>query len=196
MSTATLTPTLTMSSSPTWKFHLVYLIIFAILALGTREWISEHDLRVRAEDSIKASEAQVKSLQQQIADRDTAAQKAQQVIVKVVHDTTTPAQAVEAMPEVVNAPLPKPATLDATGDMVIPPPDVIPIFDQLADDKLARSQLATCTADLTDEKSIAAQQTAQIAVLKKKPSFIKRLGHDLKLVGTGAVIGGLIVLIH
>jgi hypothetical protein len=195
MSTATVTPSLTTSVS-TWKVHLVYLIIFAVLALGTRAWITEHDARVRAEDAIKTSEAQVKSLQEQITERDSAAQKAQQVIVRVVHDTVTPQQAVAAMPEVVNVPLPKAVTLDTTGDMVIPAPDVIPIFDQLADDKLANSKLATCTADLTDTKAIVMQKDGQISDLKKKPSFIKRLGHDLKLVGIGIGIGGLIVLIH
>lgn len=178
--------------------HVAYIVMLILTVLGlgygTHILLQEHDARVQAEATIKVSEAQIKTLQQQIADRDAQAQKQQQVIVKVIHDTTTPQQAVSAMPDIVNVPLSKPVTLDTTGDMVIPPADIIPIFDQLADDKLCRSQLATASADLTDTKAIVVQKNNEIAGLKKKPKFWSRVKSDAEKVGIGMVIAA--ILIH
>jgi hypothetical protein len=199
MATAPVAPTIRPTATiAAWHLHLSYIIGIAVLALttwyGGHVLLQEHDARVQAEATIKVSEAQIKTLQQQIADRDAQAQKQQQVIVKVIHDTTTPQQAVNAMPDIVNVPLSKPVTLDTTGDMVIPPADIIPIFDQLADDKLCRSQLATASADLTDTKAIVVQKDNEIAGLKKKPSFWKRVKSDAEKVGIGMAISA--ILIH
>lgn len=197
MSTTPVTGTVAATISA-WHLHFSYLVGVALLALtawyGGHILLQEHDARVLAEATIKISEAQVKDLQQQIANRDAQAQKQQQVIVKVIHDTTTPQQAVAAMPDIVNVPLSKPITLDTTGGMVIPSTDIMPIFQQLADDKLCRSQLVTAAADLTDTKAIVVQKDTEIAALKKKPSFWKRVKSDAEKVGIGAAIAA--ILIH
>jgi hypothetical protein len=190
------TPTATPSApASTWHIHLYYIVLALGCWYGTHTWLQEHDQRMAAEAALKSTVTQVANLQTQIKDRDTASAKQQQVIVKVIHDTVTPTQAVAAIPS-VTAPLPKPITLDANQDMIIPEPDVVQIFDQLADDKLCRVQLSTAAADLVDEKSIAAGLQTEVTTLKKKPSFIKRVKHDAKIIGIGIAIGGLLVAIH
>jgi hypothetical protein len=173
--------------------HLVWIVLAVSGVIGWHYWLQEHDARVAADNAIKVQEATVKSLQQQIVDRDAQAAKQQQVIVKVVHDTVTPAQAVQNLPQVVTAPLPAPVTATPMGDMLIPQPDVMPIFQQLADDKICRSQLDTCTQDLNDTKAIVAAKDTEIVALKKKPTFWHRIGHDLKVLAIGAGVTALVI---
>jgi hypothetical protein len=180
----------------TWHFHIFYLVIILMLCFGGHEFIQEHDARMAAENQIKISQVTITDLQQQIVARDKQATAAQKVIVKVIHDVQTPAQAVSALPAVVTEPLPAPVTSNTSGDMIIPAADVVQIFDQLGDDKLCRSELVTASADLADTQAIVVQQTTEIKALKKKPSFWKRVKHDAKLIGIGTAIGGLVVLIH
>jgi hypothetical protein len=184
-----------------WKHwlltHLIYIVIIAALVLGFRSWRAEHDARLAAEKSIAVSQQQVKSLQDQITQRDAASAKQVQTIVKVVHDVTTPQQVPTALPSVVNVPLPVPTTVATNGDWTIPAPDVIPLFSQVADDKICRTELTTAQADLVSEKAITVQLNGQIAVLKKKPSFWHRVGSTMKKVGIGVGIGiGIAAVVH
>jgi hypothetical protein len=185
---------------PNWHIHLSYVVVGLVLAVGSyvgvKSFVAEHDARVAAENQIKVNEATVKSLQQQIADRDAQAAKQQQVIVKVVHDVKTAPQAAAALPQVVNQPLPAPVEAQPNGSWLVPQPDVLPVFQQLADDKICRSELSTAQADLTDTKAVVAAKDAEIVALKKKPKFWHRVGSTMKKVGIGVGIGALIALIH
>ena len=176
-----------------WKHfvlsHLIWIALAAGLLVGFRSWRAEHDARLAAEKSIAVSQATVKSLQDQITQRDAASAKQVQTIVKVVHDVQTPQQAVAALPQVVTAPLPAPVVAGANGVVTIPALDVLPLFAQLGDDKICRAELTTANADLVTEKAINTQLTGQIAILKKKPSFFHRLGSTMKKVGIGVGIG-------
>jgi len=176
-----------------WHIHTSYLIIGIVLALGgyigVHSWIQEHDARLLAQQQEKISETVVKNLQQQIADRDAGAKQAQAVIVKVVHDTKTPEQAAQNLPQVVTAPLPVPVVTQPSGDWLVPKADVLPIFTQLADDKICRSQLDTTTKDLSDTKAIVVQKDAEITVLKKPKGFWGRLKTTTKDIGIGLGIG-------
>lgn len=178
---------------PNWHIHLPYWLLILIVGvggwIGVHSWVAEHDWAVKAQAAVEQANAQVKTLQQGIADRDAQAVKQQQVIVKVVHDTVTPQQAVQNLPQVVTAPLPAPVVSQPSGDMLIPAPDVLPIFQQLADDKICRSQLDTTTKDLTDTKAIVVARDAEIVVLKKPKGFWKRVGGTMKAVGVGIGIG-------
>jgi hypothetical protein len=201
MSTAPVTPAPVAAPTaavPTWHLHIFYLVIIVALIFGGRMWVQERDLRMAQETTVAVLQNHVQTLEAQINQRDEQAAKQQQVIVKVIHDVQTVPQAVAAVPQVVTTPLPVPVTSDASGDMIIPKDDVIQVFDQLADDKLCNSKLSTAAADLVDEKNINANLTQQIAVLKKKPKFIKRVLRDAKLIGIGAGLGaiGLLILVH
>jgi len=169
--------------------HLVWIMAVIVAVIGFYSWRGEHDSRLLADAQVSASNAVVKSLQQQISVRDSAAQKQQAVIVKVIHDVQTPAQAIARLPEVVNTPLPVPVAVASTGDLTIPQPDIVSLFQQLGDDKLCRSQLTMATADLSDTQAIVAQRDVEIKTLKKKPSFWHRVGGTMKAVGIGVGIG-------
>src|SRR5580692_6224305 len=103
-----------------WKHwvlsHLIWVALAAGLFVGFRSWRAEHDARLAAEKSIAVSQQQVKSLQDQITQRDAASAKQVQTIVKVVHDVQTPQQVPAALPSVVSVPLPVPTTVAANGD--------------------------------------------------------------------------------
>jgi|ERR1017187_6482542 hypothetical protein len=182
-----------MSIIDTLHIHVSYLVAGLVLAVGSyvgvHSFLQEHDARLLAQQQQKISEAVVKGLQQQIADRDAAAAKQQQVIVKVIHDTTTPQQAAQVLPQIVTAPLPVPVVVQAAGSWLIPEPDVLPIFQQLADQKICRSELTTVQGDLTDTKAIVVQKDAEITTLKKPKGFWRRVGGTMKSVGIGIGVG-------
>lgn len=184
-----------------WKHwlltHLIYVVIIVAMVVGFRSWRTEHDARLAAEKSIAVSQQVVKSLQDQITQRDAVSAKQVQTIVKVVHDVQTPQQAAQALPSVLSAPLPTAVVPQGSGDWLVPKADVLPLFAQLGDDKICRAELTTASADLVSEKAITTQLNGQIAILKKKPSFWHRVGSTMKKVGIGVGIGiGIAAVVH
>ncbi len=169
--------------------HLIWIGIAIAAGIGFYSWKGEHDARLLAGQEQKLAEAQVKTLQQQIADRDKQTAAAVAPIIKIIHDVQTVPQAVAALPQVVNTPLPEPVVVQPNNSVLIPEPDVIPLFQQVADDKVCRPQLDTATKDLADTKGIVVQKDAEITALKKKPSFWKRVTGTAKAIGVGIGIG-------
>jgi hypothetical protein len=183
------TTTTTFSLSTFVLSHLPWVVLMGALVVGFYSWRGEHDARILAEATIKASQAQITTLQEQIVARDKATTAQVAPIVQIIHDTTTTQQAAAALPKVLTQPLPTPIIPQADNSVVVPQPDVIPLFDQVADDSVCRALLTTAQADLTDTKGIVVQQTTEIVALKKKPSFWKRVGSTVKTVGIGIGIG-------
>lgn len=180
-----------MADTPTqtWHIHAYYLgIILAAVLLGY-SWIKEHDARLAADAAVKTAQVQIQTLQQQIADRDKQVQQTVAPIVKIIHDTVTVPQAIQQIPNVVVQPLKAPIVPAPNNAVLIPEPDVIPVFDQLADDKVCRPLLTAAQQDLVDQKNISNQKDDQIAALKKKPGFWHRVSTVAKQVGTGIGIG-------
>jgi hypothetical protein len=182
-----------MSLTLDWKHwllsHLVWVVGVAIAVVAFYSWRAEHDQRLIAEQAVKAAEVQVKTLQQSIADRDKAAAVQVAPIVKIIHDTVTVPQAIANLPAVVNQPLPVPVVPQPNNAVLIPEPDVLPLFNQVADDKVCRIQLDTTTKDLTDTKAIVVQKDDEIKALKKPKGFWRRVGGTMKAVGIGIGIG-------
>jgi hypothetical protein len=176
-----------------WKHwalsHAIWIVAAIVGGIAFHSWIAEHDQRLKAEQQQKISETNVKSLQQQIADRDkqTAAQVAP--VVKIIHDTVTVPQAIANLPAVVNQPLPTPVIPQPNNAVLIPEPDVIPLFQQVADDRVCRALLATANQDLTDQKGITKQKDDEISALKKPKGFWKRVASTAKVIGISAGIG-------
>jgi hypothetical protein len=169
--------------------HLIWVVLVSAAIIGFYAWRGEHDARIQAEATVKAAQGQIQTLQQGIADRDKQAAIQVAPIIKIIHDTVTVPQAVAALPQIVNAPLPAPVVIQPNNAVLIPEPDVLPLFNQVADDKVCRIQLDTTTKDLTDTKAIVVQQTTEIVALKKKPSFWHRVGGTLKTIAIGVGIG-------
>jgi hypothetical protein len=169
--------------------HIVWIVLATATVIGFNSWRSEHDARLIAQQTIKTSEAQVSLLQKQIADRDAQAVQQAAPIVKIIHDVQTVPQAVAALPQVVNQPLPEPVVRQPDNSVLIPQPDVIPLFQQVADDKICRIQVNALIGDVADQKAIVKQKDGEVAALKKPKSFWRRTGGVLKLVGIGIGIG-------
>lgn len=179
-----------------WKHfllsHIAWVILVGVGLVGIHAYQQEHDARLLSDQAIKVAEVQVKSLQQSIADRDKQTQAQVAPIVKIIHDVSTPAQAVAALPKVID--LPVPVIAQPNNAVLIPAPDVVPIFAAVADDKVCRALLTTANQDLGDTKNIVVQKDVEITALKKPKSFWHRVGGTLKSVGVGIGIG--IALAH
>lgn len=173
-----------------WKFHTAYVVLFAILALGSyiavHSWLSEHDARLAAEQQEKVSEAAIKGLQSQIQDRDAQATKQVEVVVKTIHDVATPAQAISAIPTLSDVPLNARPAIDNTTQVSV---DAIPLAQELATAKVCAIQLPVCQQDLKDTKSIVSQKDDEINTLKKPQGFWSRVKSTAKVLGIGIGLG-------
>ena len=169
--------------------HLTWIVAILVALVLGHSWLAEHDARMKADATIKASEATVATLQQQIAATNAQAAQKVQTIVKIVRETTTPTQAVAAIPQLTDIPLNGRVSIDNGNQVSV---DAIPLIQVLGQAKENAVQLGACQSDLKNETAIGAQKDVQIAALKKKPSLLHRVGHVLKLVGIGVSIGAFI----
>lgn len=169
--------------------HMIWIVALAVALVAAHSWMGEHDARLLAAQEEKVAEAQVKTLQQAIADRDRQAQAQVAPIVKIIHDVQTVPQVIQALPTVTAQPLPLPVLPAPDNALLIPEPDVLPLFEQVADDKVCRTQLDAADRDLADEKSIVGQRDNEIAVLKRPKSFWSRAKGTLKVVGITLGVG-------
>lgn len=176
----------------TWPIHAYYLGLVAVAVLLGYSWLKEHDQRLLADQQVRTAQVQINSLQQQIADRDKQAQQTVAPIIKIIHDTVTVPEAIKQIPNIVVQPLKTPIVSALNNAVLIPEPDVLPIFDQLADDKVCRPLLAAAQQNELDQTGIIKQKDDQIVALKKKPGFWKRVGGVAKQVGIGIGIGVLV----
>jgi hypothetical protein len=147
-----------------------------------------------AEAQIEVSQKQIDVLQKQIADTDAKAQQQIESLQKLVQTVKTPQQVVAQLPNV--APLPVQPTVQPDESISFPKEDVLPLFQDLADGKVAQTKLAQCQSDYSNEQQIAAQKDAQlkqkdteILALKHKPGFWHRVASTVKQVGVGVGIG-------
>lgn len=195
--------------------HALWIVALGVGFVGFNSWRSEHDARLAAQITISKDEQQVKSLQDQIGQNNSAIASLQQQMTqrdqnaaKQINQLTTLVSKVQTVPQAVAAlpqvsQLPVAPTVQSDNSVVLPSADVLPLFQQLSDGKECAVKLNTCQADLTDEKAIDAKdqstitdQTKQLALkndeiqaLKKKPSFWHRVGTTMKEVGIGVGIG-------
>jgi hypothetical protein len=169
--------------------HLVWLMALTVALVIGNIALKEHDQRVAADAAIKVSQANITNLQQQIKDRDAAATQKIQVITKIVHDlppNATTGQIVAAVPQLTDAPLNARTIPGDPVNVSVAAMPLVTVLQQAAVDHVANS---ACQADLTTQKAISAQQNLEIAALKKKPSFLKRVKHVAQAVGVGIAIG-------
>jgi len=169
--------------------HLIWVVAISVALLMGHAWLGEHDARVKAEASIKASEATVASLQQQIATTNAQAAQKVQVITKIVHDlppNATPGQIVAVIPQLTDAPL---NARTIPGDPTNFSVAALPLIQLLQQASTDHIQLVACTSDLNNETSIVAAKDQEIVALKKKPALLTRVKHVAEAVGVGIAIG-------
>lgn len=173
--------------------HLVWIVAVAVGLLAGRIALQEHDARVLADATVKADQANIVTLQQHIAATDAAAAQKVQTVVKIVHDVTTPAQAIPAIPQLTDVPLNSRPSVDNPAQVSV---DAVPLVQLLGQCKEDSVNLTKCQSDLTDQKAIDAKKDDEIKALKKKPSFTHRLKKDLEFAGICIGIGAALVGLH
>ena len=179
------------TSEKTWLVsHLCWIILVGAIYVGGHMWLQEHDQRTAADAALKASQSTILGLQQQIATTDSQAAQKVQTIVKVVHDAQTPAQVVAALPQFPDLPVLSARTVP--GDPVDVEVAAQPLMDLIGRYETVVTNLNACQADFTAQKAIDVQKDKQIAILRKKPKFWKRVGGAAKLIGIGIGIGAIV----
>jgi hypothetical protein len=171
--------------------HIFYILLIAGGVFGFHEWNVEHTARIQAEASIKASEVIVANLQQQIIATNAAAAAKVTVITKIVHDVTTPTQAVIAIPQLTAVPLNARPAVDSPVQVSV---DAIPLVAILGQAKIDKTNLDACTSNLTAEAAIVAQKDQEIVILKKKKPLFKRIEHGVEIFAVGVITA--LVLVH
>lgn len=168
--------------------HLIWVIAATVAVFAFYSWRGEHDQRLLAEQAVKVADANVRYLEGRIADRDKQAAVQIAPTLRIIHETKTVPQAIKALPDVMTEPLPLPV-LPMNGGMFIPAPDVLPIFNQVADDKVCRVLLTTAQGDLADTREIVKERDKEIVTLKQPKSFWKRLKGVSKVAGICVAVG-------
>lgn len=171
------------------KTHIFYLVIIAVAVVAGHVWLQEHDARVKADGVVKQQEIVVASLQQQIAASNAQAAAKVQTVVKIVHEAATPAQVVQAAPQLTDVPLNTRLAIDNPSQVSV---DALPFVQLLGQAKEDTINLAACKFELTAQTGIVAAKENEIAALKKKPKFLKKVVGIAKAVGVGIGIGLLI----
>ncbi len=171
-------------------------LIAALIAAGVTgySWLKAHDAWIRFQ-----IESRLKD--QQIALRDKQAAADRETIEQLKKQTQTTQQVVREISKVISLPTPvsiaEPQPQQQKGDgsdglpdapqpqtgIVIPPEDVKPLFDRLADCKAMESQLSACQQNYLDMK-----RERDLAVQVHRGSFWQRA----KQIAIGIAIGGAI----
>ena len=173
---------------PTWiRTHFFYISLIAVGLVFAHAWIGEHDQRLLSDQAVKAAQAQVQTLQQQIVtEQKQAAATIAGIQAKVIL-VKTPAQAIAAIPDVSSLPLnTRPA---ADGGVTV---DAVPLFQELSQCRIDAVNAASCSQQSAQKDQIISEQKTEIVALKKKPSFWKRVKSTAKAVGIGIGIGALL----
>ena len=173
---------------PTWiRTHFFYISLMVVGLVFAHAWIGEHDQRLLSDQAVKAAQAQVQTLQQQIVtEQKQAADTIAGIQAKVIL-VKTPAQAIAAIPDVSSLPLnTRPA---ADGGVTV---DAVTLFQELSQCRIDAVNAASCSQQSAQKDQIVKQQEGEIKDLKKKPSFWNRVKSTAKAVGIGIGIGALL----
>jgi len=168
------------------KTHIFYIVLIVAGVIFFRSWLQEHDARLTADNAVKQQEIVVADLKQQIVVANQQAAQKVQVITKVVHDVKTPSEAVAVIPQLTDVPLNARVSVDKPNQLSL---DAIPLITILGQARVDKTNLAACqqVGALKDQQLTA--KDVEIAALKKKPSFWKRVTGTAKAVGIGVGIG-------
>lgn len=168
------------------KTHAVYIALIVLLLIFGRVWLSEHDARVKAEQTVKQQQDKVQVLQEQIKAIPVQTAAKVQVVTRVVHDAQTPAQVVAAIPQLTDVPLQARVSPINPADVEVAAQPLIQVLGEL---KTAQVELSACQqVDGLKDQQLAAKDT-EIVALKKKPKLLERVKHVAEAVGVGIAVG-------
>lgn len=168
--------------------HIEGLLVAAFgvcLAIGAVAWIQEHDARILAEQTVKASQSRVEDLQKSITQVDQSTKTQIAALQKKAATVKTPVQAVQAIPELSDIPLNAHPAIGFPDAVMV---DAVPLFQELNKCKQDSVELSACSTKLGLEQKIDTEKDVQITALKKKPGFWKQVKDTSIKVGIGVAI--------
>lgn len=168
------------------KTHAMYIVLIGLGLIGFHSWLTEHDSRVQAETTVRESVARVKDLQAQVVSISTQRDVKVAAIVAAAAKVKTPAQAITGIPEVSNVPLNARAVPDLPTAVTV---EAQPLYAELAQCRVTEVKLNACEQTAQVNAQVVKEQVLQITALKKRPSFWRRVGGQVKT----ALIGGLVL---
>jgi septal ring factor EnvC (AmiA/AmiB activator) len=173
-----------------WAWLKVHFVLLALVAglifagvYGVESIVARHDdANAKRLDAVAAQLAQSNTqtqqqtqqqisqlaqqnaaLQQQQDARDAAAAKQIATLTQLVVQVKTTPQVVTALPEVLTAPLPVVPVAQPDGSLLLPQPDVLPLFQQLAQGKQDAISVTKLTADLAGATTAIANDKSALA---------------------------------
>lgn len=169
-----------------WKCIGAALLCVALVAAG-KSWLDEHDARLLAEQTIKASDALLVNLQKQKDAADAAGKSAVAALQKAAAQVKTPAQAVAAMPTVTDVPLNLRAVPELPAVVQV---DAMGLYKNLEKCKETETALASCQVQLSLAGKIQDTQKVEVDALKHPVGFWHRLKSNAEMIGITAAVAG------
>jgi hypothetical protein len=179
-----------------------------LLLFVAYSYMKEHEASAVVAAQVKADKAAADAIaakelenQQHLADGLAGYAKLKQTV-------TTPAQVVQALPQVVNVPAPIVQMTDAQvktanaalpdgpklseGDLIIPAASVKPFYDAQVDCKAKETKLSSCqltTSNQSDLIAVKDREIVQLQTALKGGTKWKRTKSTLKFIGVGVAVG-------
>ena len=172
-----------------WTHLLVCTLSVGLTYELAKSWYAEHEAHALAEQSLKASQQNIAVLQSNIAAVTAQASSDRARLQRALASVKTPKQAAAAIPSIpllTNLPLNMRQAPDSPVQVSV---DSVALYTELNTCAQQTVELTACTQKAADLTQIEAQQTAQIAVLKKKSPLLSRVRHVAEAVGIGIGIG-------
>jgi hypothetical protein len=202
---------MTTGHKATWA--LVALLALLLVWEG-RSWLQAHDEALQYKVQQKADNAAAVSIAQKEAANQALLQQTVAALGQTKVTVRTPAQVVQALPQVMELPqpvhevtvqqadaanagqLPGAPTL-AGGDLVIPAADAKAFYDAQVDCKIGAAKLASCTETVANDQALRAVKETELAQLQtalKGGTKWQRTKRALLWAGVGVGVGAAGVL--
>lgn len=165
-------------------------------------WLRAHDAWVRLEQELKDHDARIAQIESRQETREKETTQKVRAIERNKKEVRTPEQIIARLPEYL--PLPEapvlvtpPATpeeLKPRPQLILPPEDIKPLYDFAADCASSKVKLATCEANLADEKEIGKElreeRDSAVKAAKGGRGFWSNVKTALKWMAIGGAIAG------
>jgi hypothetical protein len=166
--------------------HVEALVIAAVLVFAGRIFLQEHDARIVADAQVKAAQSTIDDLKKQQTEVEKVAKAQVIVLQKEAVAVKTGPQAIESLDNDPQVKAVLPSLTPVPDEPGIVQVNALDLFKGVNACEQNSVNLGACSKELDIEKQIDGQKDDQIVALKKKPSFLRRLGKAALVVGCAA----------
>src|SRR5581483_8358722 len=131
--------------------HLLAVAVAVIVVIAGSAWLSDHDAKILAQQTVKQSQDRVAILEKQVQDVDRAGKEQIARLQKKAEAVKTAPQAIAAIPDVSSLPL-NPRPVPELPDAVTV--QALPLFQELSKCRQTEVGLSTCEAKQAEQEKI------------------------------------------